>query len=255
MSEPKDNKPNLSRKEWLEGLSELSREDKQALKQRLSEQPFEKKALRGRTNITDKTDAEALLTGLDKAIEARYGLQGKKMQETKLRLLNKWWSIAAGFLILLAIGWWLWPKTTNTESIYATYFSPYPNDLTITPMGDSGSSGTLDEVMRPYNTGNYEEAAKRMQNYLEAETELEAVWLYYGICLMQIGDLEEAKAVLSTSKELPLAPHYNEAISWYLGLTYLKGQQINDAKAIFMDIAASESHFQEQAKTLLKKLP
>lgn len=251
MSEQNNKDPKLTREEWLKSDS-LSEAERKALEERFVEEDFESKALKGRTFLDSEQDAADLLAELDSAITNQYDSKVETATvSSKVMPIRRWLSYAAAVLLLLTAAWWLWPKSINGENLYASYYAPYPNELTITSMGSNAPESSILEIMRPYNAGRYSEAAEKIGNYLSDHPTESALQLYYGISLLEN---QRSDAAIEALKKAKQYPDFSETANWYLALAYVRGNRVEEAKPILKKLTISNSSFKENAKQLLQAL-
>lgn len=248
------NKDKLDRENWVKHPRETSSNAESGFPDEKSVDDWEAIARRGRSLLQDEAEAAALLQGIDEAIGQQFGEGTHPITEAGKTSPFRWLSIAASILFTLLIAWWLWPKTTNDEQLYATYFTHLDNDLSVNLMGDTNVD-ELTEALRPYNARRYTDAAQRIGDYLDRHAEPAAIRLYYGISLLESGSVREAIDQLKQFKNTSTnSNNYVEATDWYLALAYLRSDQQEAASLLLQSIANTQHPYAAQAKALLQAL-
>ena len=178
---------------------------------------------------------------------------------------NKWLYAIAASVALLAAAWWVFNNRTTTEvdtnSLYANYYKTeknITNDLLIN-IGQDGGGGQLttrEENLRyaldQFSHGAFENAEKYFSE-LNVEFPNDPLIVFYnGLCQMELENYDSAINFLN--KAVENNTDYTDAAQWYLGLSYLKNNQINEAIGLFEKIANDNSSvFQKNAKEILKE--
>jgi tetratricopeptide (TPR) repeat protein len=103
-----------------------------------------------------------------------------------------------------------------------------------------------------YKQGNYQTAAAGFFNLMQQDSSFTAPRFFAGITQMELGDYSQAVAFLSGV--ITHSVEYRKEAQWYLGLSYLKTGDSSKAIACFEVLAGSEGFYQDQARTLLRRL-
>jgi tetratricopeptide (TPR) repeat protein len=162
-----------------------------------------------------------------------------------------YWAAAVILLLLVPVFFFL-EKTNSSNDIFASYFSPYPNQEVTT-----GDSSTLPaQAMQHYGNRNYANALHIFEKMMGTDTDLaEAeVQFYKGNSHLA---LEHPKdAITCFEAVLALAPNkYTEEAEWYLALSYVKINEEKKAEVLLKKVAADDEHpYKKDAQDLLKKL-
>lgn len=181
----------------------------------------------------------------------------KTLQEEEARLKKKpvnfykWMGIAASIILLIAVAYFvLFTGQTDPQQLYAQYYNPYPN--IVVPAQRSGNS-TVNPGLGLYEAGNYTEALQ-VFNQKIAEGEGETYVLFYaGIAALNTHEETDAIAYLEEVVNRQDTTFANPA-QWYLGLTYLKSGQTQEAAQIFEEIKASGNDYSQRASDILENL-
>lgn len=168
-----------------------------------------------------------------------------------------WIRWAAAVLVLGAVTWLIWSSLSfDSQKIYATHFTPYPNDLVSIERAAAPSSAEDDPLKKAfiaYQNNEFDKAVRQFDQLL-ASTSSDSLLFFKAVALLSKGDTELAINIL---EELNKKEdwRYNEAVRWYLALSYLKLQQTDQARSLLEQIVNQEGgHFQQSsAKEILEK--
>ena len=183
-----------------------------------------------------------------KPVLRRFLADRKESVSTKNLLKNKWsFRIAAVVipLIALSIGFEIWvkPRLTN-DDLYLAYFQK----LQIT---DESRSFTGEQKT------NFQILQKNIDNaVLETIDALSDPRDIYSFGLYCMEEQRFPEAVYAFRRVVGMQEKtYLESSEWYLGLCYLKLNDLENAKLVFTSVAASKDHiFRKESKALLRKL-
>lgn len=251
MSELKDNNKNpLTRAQWLKGEGLENNADDSNLEPS-PEAAFEAHALKGRTLLANEEEAQALLADLDQAIMETLTKSPKKPAPS-----GRWKWILFGIItiVLFFLIWWFWPTKTTEQQLYANYFTPLENDITITPMGEETAPQKLDEIFRLYDRGAYEESIPLMESFLAQNPQADSIRLFYGVSLLEVERYTEATEVLTQTTSDLSPSFYQQAATWYLALAWIKREQTTKAIPLLQQLSNSESFYRASAKKLLDQI-
>lgn len=157
------------------------------------------------------------------------------------------WAIAAILVVgLIGLMWWLMaPNELTAEGLYAEY-AEYSFDFT--EKGTAG--GLLFEAEAFLDQKNYDKALPLLEEYLESNPGQTTVLCAVGVCRLVVGDVERAKTIFEGLVDNPL---FQYEAYWYLGLAYLKQENIAAARRYLEKIDSNSSRYPE-AISLLKKI-
>jgi TolA-binding protein len=224
----------------------------QAVKDRMASDPVFKSMVEDYSDIIDgvrsagKEKFKAEVAGWGKEIRA----EEQKKSKGIAFLFNKYWQIAAVFLIVALVAvYFLIPRNTNTpEALYASYFVPYEDVMNVR----DASNVLLTEAIHFYNNKEYAAASERFQNYVsEKPTDLNAQF-YLGLSLIESGKVDDgidALTLVINGKGL-----LQEQAEWYRALAYLKAGDIESCKKHLNEINREGHDYQSNAQILLSDL-
>ncbi|MDF1695530.1 MAG: tetratricopeptide repeat protein [Saprospiraceae bacterium] len=158
--------------------------------------------------------------------------------------------IAAAAIFVAVMGTiWLMNQTPSTEDLFAQNFEPYELSLT----DRSSSDNTLTTIEEVYASGNYNEAILLLEKAIQQDNRLE---LMLGLGISYVKTDQSAKAI-TIFKQILKEDNFNyeDEAHWYLGLTYLKSNELKNARNHF-NILATDSNrdHHKEAKKLLAQL-
>lgn len=182
-------------------------------------------------------------------------LDGKKVQHDVpvIRMhVKKFWYAAASLILLAAIGSTLYfsvPRGNATDNLFNEFYSA-DNLVNVTRAGDAN----IVEAVIKFQEKDYTVASSLFNNILKSDNGNIACWFYYGISSIETDNYVQAEKafnhIISDDQNL-----YVEHAEWYLGLAYLKNNQINKAKTQFEKIASNpDNYHRKDAANLLQKL-
>jgi tetratricopeptide (TPR) repeat protein len=163
------------------------------------------------------------------------------------------WIAAAAIMLLVGLSILLGINKGNVSSqeIFEQYYSPFEtmmsNDLVL-------NTSALEKAKRNYHEENYQDALllfKNLPNSLNISTEKD---FYMGLTFMELGMFNQAIDVLvpiTDKTKFESLPH----VYWYLGLCYLKTDQLEKAEETFRYIVDINSFNAEEANEILQHFP
>lgn len=164
-------------------------------------------------------------------------------------------AIAASIVLSLVLG-----GTVLMNSLPGPYDKVYASNYVVKPYPDLITRGSGDDLSQlektaisAYNTENYEVSVKYFKDLFTQYPENEKYGLFLGIAYMGMEEHEQAINVLEVL--ISNSVKYKEDISWYLGLSYLKKKEVDNAKKLFASLSENnDSYYQESSVNILKKL-
>jgi len=158
---------------------------------------------------------------------------------------------AAIFLGVLTFGWWSMQQAPNNAQLFAQNFEPFELSLNHRSQGDI----SLAKIESVYDEGRYDEAIIMFQEALtDQNIQSSQILLGLGICYLQTNQPKKAIAQFDqilSNKDF----NYEDEAQWYLGLTYLKLNDLPNAKKHMNMLASDLSRdHHEAAQELLSQL-
>lgn len=177
-------------------------------------------------------------------------LQGFEAEEnTTFNFRN--WSVAATVVVLLGLSSiWYFNSAIDTEKLYAENFEPYRNVVQPIVRGES-KTDLKTKAFTAYETKHYTEALVYFNELLKENPD-ETIAFYKANVLLKLNKTEEAITIFKTNLKTP--DSLDDKNNWYLALSHLRLNNMEDAKAILKDLNASSSFKNKNVKQLLKQL-
>ncbi|MBD0777360.1 tetratricopeptide repeat protein [Maribacter sp. ANRC-HE7] len=192
-----------------------------------------------------KENLKQKLVGFEKEIKS-------SDQNSNSKSSFKFWSMAASFALLVALGWMAYSTFSGPDydELYASNFETYPNTVYTITRSDGGQSLTRD-AFAAYEANDHARAVTAFLD-LKKEGETGQVDFYLAQSYLNLGKDKEAiaalKSVIVGSKEFKAEAH------WYLALAYLKSKDEVNAVATLKSLVENFDYKKEKAQTLLKAL-
>lgn len=167
--------------------------------------------------------------------------QGGKIIPLKIYL--KW---ATGIAAILIVGLFIWaPWNTNLYEDYAI-----SRTLSVAERGDA-KADVLDQAAKKYNNKDYASAKPLFAEAYAAKPEDAMIGYYYAITLVETGEEENGRKILSKLFEGESVFKYDAA--FYMALSYIKQDQKKDA-LIWLDKIPESTTNGKAAGELKQKL-
>lgn len=183
-------------------------------------------------------------------IYQKYHQQNKASSTVSRRTLLMAASLAL-LISVIGILIWLLPASLTSQEMYATHFTVPADNITV--RNDQEIAPALQSAMESYNEQAYTDAVAKFENILQNDPDNAHVLFYSGASYLILG--ENDKAVRNLQK---VAQTENTAYAltarWYLGLAYLKQDNIAQAREIFSSLKESGSSYANKANTILQQL-
>lgn len=184
--------------------------------------------------------------------ELKQELKNSDQQKAKSSI-KTYLAIAASVFLLASAGltYYLLDATDSSNGLFVTYFEPYPN--IIAPITRSSENTSYEEVMQLYEAGQYAEVIPKLNLLIENRSENLELVFYRGVSYLGANQPERAtvdfKAVIKGGEKNFVEPSY-----WYLGLSQLKMDKIEEAKVSFGKLKEKEGALAKQAHKILEDI-
>jgi tetratricopeptide (TPR) repeat protein len=227
---------------WLDG--DLSAEEKAAFEARMESDPEFRQAVALRQDMASVVDGQLKR----EAFQAQLESVGSKYFDTPSPRRPYAWIILLLAVVTALVLWWSGLFSPQSpQNLFQEYHQPPPIAWV-----SQGTQETLrSQAQTAFNQGDYSLALSHIDRLLtQNPTNPEYQW-YRGICLLETGDLESALAIFSALAEgnTLLRPD----AQWYLALTYLKMEHLEQCQEVLQEIPEESSYF-EKARALNKRL-
>lgn len=154
--------------------------------------------------------------------------------------------IAASVLLLITFGYLFTNRTLSNETLFTTYFDPYPNLIT-TRNNDTSPFG---KAMESYSHHKYEKAIQAFKEVSKNKQTFEDLIFYKGISYLALSLPNEAIPLFEQLEDLE---QYKEQITWYMAMTYLQLDEIENTRKRLLQIEEGSFKYAE-AQELLEQL-
>jgi len=195
--------------------------------------------------VQHKNSVKAELTAL---------YQKTKLKKEEKRRINPfyYYGIAASFLLLIALGVVFFTQSSKNshEEIYATYYKPM---AAVSNYRGTDTEDIKSVAIEYYKNQNYLAASHEFKLLLKSNKEDVYTKILLSNCYLNINKEQEAIAILAEIKDVDDL-YYSQYIYWYLGLAYLKTDQVEKCQEIMSVIIASNMIHAKKANELLVKL-
>ncbi|MFP2997076.1 tetratricopeptide repeat protein [Spongiivirga sp. MCCC 1A20706] len=164
---------------------------------------------------------------------------------------RKWLPIAAAIALLFSLGIYIGSNIAPSgNSLYDNYYEMYPNTVySITRSG--GEESPERSAFEAYEGGDYPGAINYF-NQLHKQDGLKNLHFYLGQAYLANEEYENA--VIAFKSVIKANEDFTQESRWYAALSYLKQDNIKEAKNVLKEIAAKNTYKKEAAMELLEKL-
>ncbi len=190
---------------------------------------------------------------LKKELQAIHGKEigASKTENKSIITILKPYLAAAAVICIGLLSWWLLsPSNTSTNDIYVSNYAPYK---VLNNVRDAAQNAVVDQAWENYRAGNFEAAYLALEKLDNSEIDGQ-ILIAKAISLNEMGLTNKAISTLAIVIENK-DPFLLDLANWYIGLFYLKSDNIPQAKYFFQQLANDESADKHQAaKEILNSL-
>jgi tetratricopeptide (TPR) repeat protein len=164
-------------------------------------------------------------------------------------------SLATGIAAVVAISAVIIIKSMSvntTDKIYTEYFKPADMSMSFRSSGEVFNND-LRSAMTLYDNQKYVDAIQLFEKILKEDGSRIGLNLYSGISHMEINQYSEANERFKRIIDQK-ANTFVESAQWYLGLCYLRTNEIDKAKEIFAGISKTGIYYKKDARSILKRM-
>ena len=173
-------------------------------------------------------------------------------------------AIAASFLLILAIGYFLFPSSNNFESVYASHYTSDQatlddqlDQLSLVGMAipDKARRESLKAALELFEAGEYTVATSALETHRSTFPEDETASYFLGLSLMEEGQFNKAVSTFATLAQKQDSV-YQEKAQWYQALSYLRiSKGKSQAISLLKDLSEKQdSEFQQAAQQILQEI-
>lgn len=168
------------------------------------------------------------------------------------RPLTFYLSIAAGFLLLATVGYFLFSGQPTNSELYKKFYFPYDasNELR---SGQEVPKNLLDKAFDTYNEGQFDVAHTSFLTILKKFPKNSRARFFLGICQLELGKASKAiksfQTVIADGNNL-----YLSQATWYKALGCLQLKDLDCSRQELTGIASQPGRYRESAGKLLEYL-
>ncbi|EAY24444.1 hypothetical protein [Microscilla marina] len=170
------------------------------------------------------------------------------------RLGRSYWrivSIAAAIVLICTAGWFFIRKETSPETLFISYFEPYPN--VAAPIVRNGAvKKPLEQALLVYEQQNYVAAIDQLLAIAQKKP-TEVVSFYLAMSYLSNGNAPEAIKRFQALKD-QVSASYQKQTLWYLALAFLADKQVDKCKSVLKQLMKEDNFYQKKATKLFKQL-
>ncbi len=153
--------------------------------------------------------------------------------------INRWYAVAAIILLFLMVAFLVQlssPNALSTEQLVATHLAT-PHEAPSNSMGVSTTDeATWNQAKDAYKTKNYAQVIALLRPLATANTDKAAVYFYLGLAYLYDENSPSIEAIPPLEQAGNRYSAYKDMANWYVALAYLKGGEMEKAKAVLEEI-------------------
>ncbi|GJM29771.1 MAG: hypothetical protein DHS20C17_24060 [Cyclobacteriaceae bacterium] len=163
-----------------------------------------------------------------------------------------WKAAAAIVAIAISAGalFYQLQSPSSSQDLFSQHFEPYPNEFVSASRGADQTPDLMVEAFRAYDSHDYTAAISGFQSILEQE-ESPLVLFYLGSA--QLHEDKGTLAIGTFQRFLEISPDMVIEGKWYLALSYLNENRVEDARKLLEELKQSDERG-AQARKVLKQL-
>ncbi|WP_146169768.1 hypothetical protein [Kordia periserrulae] len=208
--------------------------------------------------VTEFENVHAAIKANEKA-ELKSHLQqleaNENMSNPTKKTVKKSIRLAIAVVILVVIGLignYFMQQANLNETLYATYFEPYPNALAPVTRGQETPAEALPKAMRLYEDGKYQEAFDMISEIIKSQENPETDVLFYqAMCLLNLQQETEALNILREIKHKET--RFTPQIYWYGALIHIKFKENEKALKALQYMDEIQTTFKSKEREILKQ--
>lgn len=186
------------------------------------------------------------------AKELKQTLIQSDQQKPKSKL-KTYLAIAASTILVVGAGlsYYFFGMSQNNDKLFTAYFEPYPN--IIAPITRSANDAPYLEVMQEYEAGHYQKTIAGLNKLIKDEPANDQLIFYRGISYLETGQASMAAKDFQTVIDAK-DPKFSKPAYWYLGLSQLKMDSIDQARKTFERLTNEDGTMGKQAREILQDI-
>ncbi|WP_225035996.1 tetratricopeptide repeat protein [Winogradskyella sp. SM1960] len=168
--------------------------------------------------------------------------------------IPQWYLYAAAIAIFVAIGSLFIDTTSNDyHTLYTENFEVYPNVIDLNTRSDVPLERAESSAFALYDDKKFNEAAITFHE-LYATNEKDYFKFYEGVSLLANHKISEGITVLESYAWEANESNFSIPAFWYLGLSYMKLENVSESEKWLTKVAHSESQLSASAQQLIETL-
>ena len=169
------------------------------------------------------------------------------LQTKKRNKIN--WRIAAAFVILMGLSASFWLFNPTNDNVFEDHYLPYPiSDIT---RGAEATGNILLKIAPDYKKENYNKTIPFLEQQIALEPKNTLLKLYLGNSYL---NTNQEKKAISLFNSIEKTDEYYSDAQWFLGLSYVKINNIQDAKIQFKELSGYPNLYKNKASEILETL-
>lgn len=159
-------------------------------------------------------------------------------------------ALAASVLLIVFV--WI-DRGVNTEQLFATNYSIYPNYVSNIERSNPEVTNLYAKAFQQYEQGQYIQAIQGFEAILVINKKDIVVAFYLGVAYLENKELTKALEQLNVAKQAT-AHRFSDPALWYAALTQLQLGKPEAAKADLEILMNKEGSYQQKSEKLFKQL-
>lgn len=182
--------------------------------------------------------------------------QQRTPQQAKPVSTLRWQLFAAAAAVLLLVFFTYGYYQNQTDNrLYADYFDDGQAQEYLAVRGENNNDEALQKALTTYQQGDYTNSLLQFKALKEKNPFDSQLLLYTGLSAMQTSDFYTARQVFNQLLSLDVDPADRASARWYLALTYLQQEQVQQAKAELKWLAKNNTgELGTKARALLSEI-
>jgi len=201
--------------------------------------------------VEQKQEQKKVLESIEAKLSSKHG-EVEIGRDSRSILSKRNWLVAASIALLACVGGWAILNGSSNkfsvEEMYAENFEPYRNVVMPIERGGMGDGITEDFIPKgfiAYEEADYQKAEELFSKAEKLGTSLPSISFYRGVCLLQMAKTDEAIKQFQTYLD-STDDQFEQQAHWYLGLSFLRNKQFEDARNALKPLADDASAFNSQ---------
>ncbi len=159
--------------------------------------------------------------------------------------------LAASVLVLVVLSLYHIVIHQDPSKLYTNFYEPYSTDISTRSVENSRNDIQLSYYL--YQEGEYQTSYEILKNYIAKNFDDQTAHFYLGLTALELQYYQQAIDEFALVEQDTISPFALHA-RWYLAMTYLKTDNVKNARLFFQRLAEVENMYASKAKKILKKL-